>query len=54
MEEGVEKIGESAFERVPMKQLLIPSTLKELGPKAFYKHEVSTITIPANLINRWL
>ena len=51
MEEGVEKIGESAFERVPMKQLLIPSTLKELGPKAFYKHEVSTITIPANLIN---
>lgn len=51
IEEGVEKIGESAFERVPLKQIYMPSTLKEIGPKAFYEHEASIVTIPAKLIN---
>ena len=50
MEEGVEKIGASAFENVPLKQIKIASTVKEIGKKAFYNHEVSTITIPANLM----
>ena len=48
-EEGVEKIGASAFERVPLKKFNIPSTVKEIGAKAFYNHQASTITIPAGL-----
>lgn len=48
-EEGVEKIGASAFERVPLKKFNIPSTVKEIGVKAFYNHQASTVTIPAGL-----
>jgi hypothetical protein len=48
-EEGVEKIGTSAFERVPLKSFNLPSTVKEIGAKAFYNHQTSTITIPAGL-----
>jgi hypothetical protein len=48
-EEGVEKIGTSAFERVPLKKFNIPSTVKEIGVNAFYNHQASTITIPAGL-----
>lgn len=50
-EEGVEKIGTSAFERVPLKRFNIPSTVKEIGVKAFYNHQASTVSIPAGLIN---
>lgn len=49
IEEGVEKIGTSAFERVPIKQFNIPSTVKEIGAMAFYNHQTSTITIGPNL-----
>jgi len=49
IEEGVEKIGTSAFERVPIKQFNIPSTVKEIGAMAFYNHQAPTITIGANL-----
>lgn len=49
MEEGVEKIGASAFEKVPLTEIQFASTLKEIGPKAFYQHKASTITIPAGL-----
>lgn len=48
-EEGVEKIGASAFERVPLKNFNIPSTVTEIGAKAFYNHQASIITIPAGL-----
>jgi hypothetical protein len=50
MEEGVEKIGASAFERVPLTDFNIPSTIKEIGAKAFYDHQASIVSIPANLI----
>ena len=49
IEEGVEKIGTSAFERVPIKQFNIPSTVKEIGAMAFYNHQTPTITIGPNL-----
>jgi hypothetical protein len=49
MEEGVEKIGASAFEKVPLTEIQFASTLKEIGAKAFYQHKASTITIPAGL-----
>lgn len=49
IEEGVEKIGASAFERVPIKQFNIPSTVKEIGAMAFYDHQVPSITIGPNL-----
>lgn len=49
MEEGVEKIGANAFERVPLKKLCIASTVNEIGNKAFYQHKTSTITIPKGL-----
>ena len=48
-EEGVEKIGASAFERVPLKNFNIPSTVTEIGAKAFHNHQASIITIPAGL-----
>lgn len=49
MEEGVEKVGASAFERVPLKELHLPSTLREIGNKAFYNHQLSTVAIPKRL-----
>ena len=49
MESGVEKIGAYAFERVPLKQIYIAPSVKELGTRAFYQHEASTIKIPAGL-----
>ncbi len=49
MEEGVEKIGASAFKYVPLTEIQFPSTLKEIGAEAFYQHKASTITIPAGL-----
>ena len=49
IEEGVEKIGTSAFERVPLKQFNLPSTVKEIGAKAFFEHHASVIKIPAGL-----
>jgi hypothetical protein len=48
-EEGVEKIGASAFERVPLKSFNLPSTVKEIGAKAFYNHQASSITFSAGL-----
>ena len=49
IEEGVEKIGAGAFDRVPLKEINIASTVKEIGAKAFYQHQASTIKISANL-----
>lgn len=49
MEEGVEKIGASAFKNVPLTEIQFASTLKEIGAEAFYQHKASTITIPAGL-----
>lgn len=49
LEEGVEKVGASAFERVPLKEINIATTVKELGYRAFYDHKASVISIPANL-----
>lgn len=49
IEEGVEKIGASAFERVPLKKLRMASTVKEIGNKAFYNHQLSTVIIPKGL-----
>ena len=49
IEEGVEKIGTSAFERVPLEELKMCSTVTEIGAKAFYKHHAQTIEIGAGL-----
>ncbi len=49
LEEGVEKVGASAFERVPLKDIHIATTVKELGYRAFYDHKASVINISANL-----
>ena len=49
LEEGVEKVGASAFERVPLKEINIATSVKELGYRAFYDHKASVISIPANL-----
>ena len=49
LEEGVEKVGASAFERVPLKEINIATTVKELGYRAFYDHKASVINISANL-----
>ena len=43
--EGVEIIGESAFEKVDAEELMLPETLKEIGKNAFYKSKIEYVNL---------
>lgn len=49
LNEGIEIIGESAFEYAGLKWITISQTLTTIGKEAFYYSEISNISIPGNV-----
>lgn len=47
--EGVTKINDSLFEYVPLTQVTLPSTLKEIGRYAFFETKITSISLPNGL-----
>lgn len=46
LNEGLEKVGYGAFERMPLKELVLPSSIKIIGPNAFERAEVENLILP--------